>query len=70
MPFIWSSAGSRVPLMFNADCVIAVARPDADPHARFYKNADADEVVFIHDGTGDLAHDVWRPRLQPWGLPG
>ena len=46
---------SRVPLMFNADCVIAVARPDAaDSDARFYKNADSDEVVFIHDGAGTL----------------
>jgi len=46
---------ARVPMMFNADCTISVARPtEADPGDRFYKNADSDEVVFIHDGEGVL----------------
>ena len=46
---------ARVPMMFNADCTISVARPtEADPADRFYKNADSDEVVFIHDGEGVL----------------
>ena len=42
---------ARVPMMFNADCTISWRRPtEADPADRFYKNADSDEVVFIHDG--------------------
>ena len=46
---------ARVPLMFNADCTISVSRPtESDPTDRFYKNADSDEVVFIHDGEGVL----------------
>ena len=46
---------ARVPMMFNSDCTISIARPtESDPADRFYKNADADEVVFIHDGEGVL----------------
>jgi len=55
VPSSGTALGARVPLMFNADCTIAVARPDcADEADRFYKNADSDEVVFIHDGKGTL----------------
>jgi len=57
---------ARVPLMFNADCTISVARPtESDPTDRFYKNADADEVVFIHDGTGVLETMFGRLEYRP-----
>jgi homogentisate 1,2-dioxygenase len=57
---------ARIPMMFNADCTISVARPDAEDEAdRFYKNADSDEVVFIHDGEGTLetmfGHLAYKP---------
>lgn len=45
---------SRTPLMFNKDCIIGVAAPSASLTDYFYKNADSDELLFIHKGTGTL----------------
>ena len=43
----------RVPLLFNDDCAILFARPtQADSH--FYRNAQADEVVYVSQGSGVL----------------
>lgn len=45
---------SRVPVLVNADCKIIVASPTKSLTDYFYKNADADEVIFIHEGEGVL----------------
>lgn len=45
---------SRVDLMFNNDIIIGVAAPRKSLTEYFYKNADADEMLFIHKGTGTL----------------
>ena len=45
---------SRVPVLTNADCTIELASPKQSLRDYFYKNADADEVIFIHEGTGTL----------------
>lgn len=45
---------SRKPLLVNADCKISVAAPRKSMTDYFFKNADADEVVFIHKGEGTL----------------
>ena len=45
---------SRKPLLVNADCKISVAAPTASMTDYFFKNADADEVIFIHKGDGTL----------------
>ncbi len=45
---------SRVPVLVNADCKIIVAAPRLSMTDYFFKNADADEVIFIHEGTGVL----------------
>jgi len=45
---------ARTPLLLNADCVIGLAAPQKSMTAYFYKNADADEVIFIHRGKGKL----------------
>jgi homogentisate 1,2-dioxygenase len=45
---------SRVPLMVNRDCTIGVAAPRTSLTSYFYKNADADELLFIHRGSGTL----------------
>lgn len=43
----------RVPLMFNADVVLSRCRPiSAQQH--FYRNAKADELIFVHRGRGHL----------------
>lgn len=45
---------SRVPVLVNGDCHIVLAAPQASTKDYFYKNADADEVIFIHEGEGTL----------------
>src|SRR5262249_15974903 len=43
----------RVPLLANEDVTLARCRP-AQPQAELYRNAAADEVIFIHQGRGTL----------------
>lgn len=45
---------SRVYTLFNKDLYIASAAPKKSMTDYFYKNADADEVIFVHEGTGVL----------------
>jgi homogentisate 1,2-dioxygenase len=45
---------SRTPLLFNSDVIIGVAAPQTSLNTYFYKNADADELLFVHRGTGTL----------------
>ena len=45
---------SRKPVLVNADCKIILSAPRKSMTDYFYKNADADEVIFIHEGTGKL----------------
>jgi homogentisate 1,2-dioxygenase len=43
----------RVPMLYNADVIISRCRP-AQPQTELYRNADADEVIFVHKGRGTL----------------
>ncbi|MCG8474792.1 MAG: homogentisate 1,2-dioxygenase [Cytophagales bacterium] len=45
---------SRKVLMLNDDCELGVAAPRKSMTDYFYKNADADELLFIHEGKGVL----------------
>ncbi len=45
---------SRVTLLVNSDVHVGVAAPRHSMTEYFYKNADADELLFIHKGTGTL----------------
>ena len=45
---------SRVPLLVNKDIHIGLAAPKTSLRNYFYKNADADEMLFIHQGSGTL----------------
>jgi len=45
---------SRVIQLFNNDLYMSSAAPQASMTDYFYKNADADEVIFIHEGSGYL----------------
>ena len=45
---------SRIPILVNKDCHISLAAPKKSLRDYFYKNADADEVLFIHKGSGML----------------
>ncbi|MGA9237835.1 homogentisate 1,2-dioxygenase [Robiginitalea sp.] len=45
---------SRSVLLFNSDVTVGVAAPKESQTDYFYKNADADELLFVHEGTGVL----------------
>jgi homogentisate 1,2-dioxygenase len=45
---------SRKPVLTNADCTITLAAPEKGTAGYFYKNADADEVLFVHEGSGSV----------------
>ena len=45
---------SRKPILVNNDCHIVLAAPQKSMSEYFYKNADADEMIFVHEGSGTL----------------
>jgi homogentisate 1,2-dioxygenase len=45
---------SRQPVLVNNDCHIVLAAPQYGMNDYFYKNADADEMIFVHEGSGVL----------------
>lgn len=45
---------SRIPVLVNSDVHLSLASPRKSLRDYFYKNADADEVIFIHEGSGTL----------------
>lgn len=54
VPAIDDYLESRVPVLVNNDVHIAFAAPKKSQTEYFYKNADADEVIFVHEGSGTL----------------
>ena len=45
---------SRVPVLTNNDVTLHLSKPTSANENYFYKNVDADEVIFIHHGKGKL----------------
>ena len=45
---------SRVTILMNNDCHIILAAPKKSLSEYFYKNADCDELIFVHKGSGKL----------------
>lgn len=45
---------SRKPVLVNNDCHISLAAPMLGMKDYYYKNADADEMIFVHEGSGTL----------------
>jgi homogentisate 1,2-dioxygenase len=45
---------SRKTILVNNDCHISLAAPRQSMSGYFYKNADADELIFVHEGSGTL----------------
>ena len=45
---------SRKVVLTNSDCNIILAAPKSSLTDYFYKNSDADELIFIHKGSGKL----------------
>ena len=45
---------SRTPVLVNSDVYISLAAPRKSMTDYFYKNADCDELIFVHQGSGKL----------------
>ena len=58
----------RIPLLFNSDVAMLYVEPnEADEH--FYRNAQADELVYVAKGKGTLETPVRRPAVLGGRLP-
>ena len=56
---------ARTTLLINEDVHVGVAAPQHSLTDYFYKNADADEMLFIHKGNGILRTFVGQIPFQP-----
>lgn len=56
---------SRQILFTNSDCHIGVAAPRQSLKDYFYKNAQADEMLFIHKGSGILHSGFGKLKFRP-----
>ena len=54
VPPVKDYLSSRVPVLVNNDCHIVLAAPQQSMFNYFYKNTDADEMIFIHEGSGTV----------------
>src|SRR3954466_3972687 len=55
---------SRKTLLINSDCAIGLAAPTKSQTGYFYKNADSDEMLFIHKGSGLLKTLMGNIRFE------
>jgi homogentisate 1,2-dioxygenase len=49
---------SRKAILTNSDLTISLAAPKEGMKDYFYKNADSDELLFVHEGSGEL-HSIY-----------
>jgi len=54
----------RIPMFFNSDCLIARCRPEQQ-QAEFYRNAQQDEMIFVHQGSGYLESMYGQLKFGP-----
>jgi len=55
---------ARKVLLTNNDCSISICSPSSRKMDYFYKNAEGDEVIFIHEGTGTLMSPFGRLEIR------
>jgi homogentisate 1,2-dioxygenase len=65
IPCAGDPVSGRIPLLTNKDVTMWRCRP-AKPQAELYRNATADEVVFIHKGRGELRSMFGTLPVQPY----
>ena len=56
---------SRKKIVFNNDCALYTARVTEDT-VEFYRNAYADEVIFVHEGSGTLYSEYGTLEIKKW----
>lgn len=64
LPPAGDAVGGRVTLMANADLRVSVVRP-AEPMAWWYRHADGDELIFVHEGAGVVESQFGSLRYRP-----
>lgn len=57
---------SRVPVLVNSDVYISLAAPRKSMSDYFYKNSQADELIFVHEGSGIL-HTIFGSIAFEYG---
>ncbi|HEU5147997.1 MAG TPA: homogentisate 1,2-dioxygenase [Chryseosolibacter sp.] len=55
---------ARRMLLTNSDCSISICAPRERKMDYFYKNAEGDEVLFIHDGSGVLISQFGKLEIR------
>lgn len=65
MPRTGDPITGRVPLCFNQDVTLARCRP-GQQQSELYRNADADELLFIHQGSGRLRSMFGTLPFRPY----
>jgi homogentisate 1,2-dioxygenase len=56
----------RIPLFFNNDVLMGIAQPNEDlPANVFYRNGEADELLFVHQGEGTFESAFGRMAYGP-----
>ena len=55
---------ARKVLLMNHDCSLAICSPKKRSMDYFYKNAEGDEVIFIHDGKGTLTSQFGKLEIK------
>jgi homogentisate 1,2-dioxygenase len=55
---------ARKVLLMNADCAISICSPRKRTMDYFYKNAEGDEVLYVHDGKGTLISPFGKLDLR------
>lgn len=55
---------ARKVLLMNHDCSISICAPTQRKMEYFYKNAEGDEVLFIHDGSGVLISQFGKLEIK------
>ncbi len=65
LPAVGDPITGRVPLLHNSDVTLSRCRP-AQAQAELYRNADADEVIFVHKGSGTLSSPFGPLPFRPF----
>lgn len=55
---------ARKVLMMNSDCSISICSPKQRKMDYFYKNAEGDEVIYVHDGSGALISQFGKLEIK------
>ena len=55
---------ARKVLMVNDDVAISICHPSGKTMDYYYKNGEADEVIFVHDGSGTLYSQFGRLKIN------